>query len=122
MIRRPPRSTLFPYTTLFRSETQLLETLLPEVAALSGKDAIAWQRLLRHLRRLESDSLAAALAALLFEGGKSELVGEVGRRFRFTNKQIDRAKWLVENLPQLADPQRLPLHRLQLLLLHEVSA
>src|SRR2546430_7563902 len=23
MIRRPPRSTLFPYTTLFRSETQL---------------------------------------------------------------------------------------------------
>src|SRR2546422_11751115 len=24
MIRRPPRSTLFPYTTLFRSETQQL--------------------------------------------------------------------------------------------------
>src|SRR5256885_4651969 len=24
MIRRPPRSTLFPYTTLFRSETGLL--------------------------------------------------------------------------------------------------
>src|SRR3989441_13355614 len=24
MIRRPPRSTLFPYTTLFRSETQSL--------------------------------------------------------------------------------------------------
>src|SRR5256885_8824384 len=24
MIRRPPRSTLFPYTTLFRSVTQLL--------------------------------------------------------------------------------------------------
>src|SRR3712207_7427916 len=25
MIRRPPRSTLFPYTTLFRSHTQLYE-------------------------------------------------------------------------------------------------
>src|SRR2546430_10399827 len=25
MIRRPPRSTLFPYTTLFRSETRALE-------------------------------------------------------------------------------------------------
>src|SRR5437899_5109127 len=24
MIRRPPRSTLFPYTTLFRSETRVL--------------------------------------------------------------------------------------------------
>src|SRR3712207_8409490 len=27
MIRRPPRSTLFPYTTLFRSRGQLLELL-----------------------------------------------------------------------------------------------
>ena len=25
MIRRPPRSTLFPYTTLFRSETQVVD-------------------------------------------------------------------------------------------------
>src|SRR2546425_12131927 len=25
MIRRPPRSTLFPYTTLFRSETETLD-------------------------------------------------------------------------------------------------
>src|SRR5258705_9919504 len=27
MIRRPPRSTLFPYTTLFRSQTSLLQLL-----------------------------------------------------------------------------------------------
>src|SRR3712207_7554597 len=27
MIRRPPRSTLFPYTTLFRSEPGLLDVL-----------------------------------------------------------------------------------------------
>src|SRR5690348_17715172 len=27
MIRRPPRSTLFPYTTLFRSDRQLAEEL-----------------------------------------------------------------------------------------------
>src|SRR2546430_17624354 len=27
MIRRPPRSTLFPYTTLFRSERGYVETL-----------------------------------------------------------------------------------------------
>src|SRR5256885_17104744 len=32
MIRRPPRSTLFPYTTLFRSaDAGLLEKLLPEL-------------------------------------------------------------------------------------------
>src|SRR2546430_13198694 len=28
MIRRPPRSTLFPYTTLFRSETKLHNLVL----------------------------------------------------------------------------------------------
>src|SRR3989441_11183069 len=27
MIRRPPRSTLFPYTTLFRSETEVREAV-----------------------------------------------------------------------------------------------
>src|SRR2546430_3920232 len=29
MIRRPPRSTLFPYTTLFRSYTRRFATLVP---------------------------------------------------------------------------------------------
>ena len=30
MIRRPPRSTLFPYTTLFRSTGNKVETFLDE--------------------------------------------------------------------------------------------
>src|SRR3712207_9186707 len=36
MIRRPPRSTLFPYTTLFRSfvSTGLADVVLPELSAL----------------------------------------------------------------------------------------
>src|SRR5688572_32260682 len=29
MIRRPPRSTLFPYTTLFRSEARLVKDIQP---------------------------------------------------------------------------------------------
>src|SRR2546426_5710002 len=29
MIRRPPRSTLFPYTTLFRSEVVFLDVQMP---------------------------------------------------------------------------------------------
>src|SRR3712207_8246453 len=32
MIRRPPRSTLFPYTTLFRSQGALTELLNPKTA------------------------------------------------------------------------------------------
>src|SRR3712207_7985486 len=32
MIRRPPRSTLFPYTTLFRSSWSLAAALHPDIA------------------------------------------------------------------------------------------
>src|SRR5690349_25142800 len=34
MIRRPPRSTLFPYTTLFRSQDVDLDAVLPGQAGL----------------------------------------------------------------------------------------
>src|SRR5258708_23168728 len=32
MIRRPPRSTLFPYTTLFRSVLYVIEASQPEIS------------------------------------------------------------------------------------------
>src|SRR3989449_9029768 len=38
MIRRPPRSTLFPYTTLFRSLADLLQLVL-ELGDLQGGEA-----------------------------------------------------------------------------------
>src|SRR2546428_6218788 len=47
MIRRPPRSTLFPYTTLFRSEGVVLRA----------------QRSLRQLDRLVQDALVERLTA-----------------------------------------------------------
>src|SRR5256885_12104074 len=37
MIRRPPRSTLFPYTTLFRSEVRLQRPLIVVTRRLAGK-------------------------------------------------------------------------------------
>src|SRR2546430_13041165 len=37
MIRRPPRSTLFPYTTLFRSCAY--DTMTPRIALTSGEPA-----------------------------------------------------------------------------------
>src|SRR3712207_7418995 len=36
MIRRPPRSTLFPYTTLFRSEAGALAERLGRIERLGG--------------------------------------------------------------------------------------
>src|SRR5258705_2000419 len=50
MIRRPPRSTLFPYTTLFRSplnvagESLLVFSDLRGVAALCERGRARWQR------------------------------------------------------------------------------
>src|SRR3712207_9532958 len=41
MIRRPPRSTLFPYTTLFRSQTAKL------VAEMADTEGISFLRTLR---------------------------------------------------------------------------
>src|ERR1035438_1325433 len=39
MIRRPPRSTLFPYTTLFRSEEKRGVTLVPTAAVQRNSQA-----------------------------------------------------------------------------------
>src|SRR3712207_3663391 len=42
MIRRPPRSTLFPYTTLFRSLGALLDPLTDRLLVLAGA-IVAWE-------------------------------------------------------------------------------
>src|SRR5437879_7770277 len=52
MIRRPPRSTLFPYTTLFRSQRRGTLTLLPE--ALAAIEAHPWNRSEEHTSELQS--------------------------------------------------------------------
>src|SRR3712207_8754536 len=47
MIRRPPRSTLFPYTTLFRSEDVDISVRGPEHIALTGPNGAGKSTLLR---------------------------------------------------------------------------
>src|ERR1022692_961179 len=52
MIRRPPRSTLFPYTTLFRSAS---DEVPPSVAfPLSTSTATNWMRSEEHTSELQS--------------------------------------------------------------------
>src|SRR5256886_8590146 len=51
MIRRPPRSTLFPYTTLFRS---LLEETIPKAQGLAKKNDFAAEDLSAFLPQAES--------------------------------------------------------------------
>src|SRR2546426_8413437 len=40
MIRRPPRSTLFPYTTLFRSDLLIEEVALEKKDAVGGRERV----------------------------------------------------------------------------------
>src|SRR2546427_7071320 len=51
MIRRPPRSTLFPYTTLFRSVPALTTTILP----------LPWELRSRHTRNARDAGKYSAL-------------------------------------------------------------
>src|SRR2546427_11492374 len=44
MIRRPPRSTLFPYTTLFRSGSALAQVVGTARVSPCGPSVAAWSR------------------------------------------------------------------------------
>src|SRR2546430_12335263 len=60
MIRRPPRSTLFPYTTLFRSRSRAWSCRgggcpCPEGAARSSRRT-GWERSEEHTSELQSQS------------------------------------------------------------------
>src|SRR5687767_15739475 len=78
MLRRPPRSTLFPYTTLFRSRLQpvhvllfVLQDLLEEMTAVvvaelaAGLDTLVQAGQRFHLRSEEHTSELQSLAYLV---------------------------------------------------------
>src|SRR3712207_9015217 len=72
MIRRPPRSTLFPYTTLFRSPHQVPadEEELGEPGSLDDVELVGEPRDDRRRHRVVE--LPGALPAELGEVGRSE--------------------------------------------------
>src|SRR5256714_10357922 len=75
MIRRPPRSTLFPYTTLFRSLRRRMEEqgvpsqrmLLPQIFSLPPRDAEWVERNRSEEHTSELQSLAYLVCRLLLE-------------------------------------------------------
>src|SRR3712207_7151909 len=84
MIRRPPRSTLFPYTTLFRSPLHVLQhtpvELLP--LRLCVAQQVDVERHRQHVRRVEArvDALRLLQAAQEQPGRSEEHTSELQSR------------------------------------------
>src|SRR6266481_2826808 len=71
MIRRPPRSTLFPYTTLFRSNSSQQR----QFVGVPGKRTF-------YLREVHSAAVLGEIDGLFSRGGLGELEGlTVRKRF-----------------------------------------
>src|SRR3712207_7853679 len=70
MIRRPPRSTLFPYTTLFRSDLQDIIAILG-MDELSPEDKLSVLRA-RKIQRFLSQPFAVAEVFTGTKGQRSE--------------------------------------------------
>src|SRR5438105_8497147 len=73
MIRRPPRSTLFPYTTLFRSAPAVLPTGIEiSVAGFLGHGELLEQHVRSEEHTSELQSRVDLVCRLLLEKKKNE--------------------------------------------------
>src|SRR2546430_13535427 len=93
MIRRPPRSTLFPYTTLFRSIRR------------GARHRRGRWRFLLHVPFAEQDPLVEWRAAIESPGPAPVAVAERGRdrkstRLNSSHSQISYAVFCLENTKQ----------------------
>ena len=117
ILQHPERSR----GTQLLHETGLLRPLLPSLAERAEQDEPAWRCLLDELQNLETDSVAVAFAAMFCPTQNPKLVRKTCRSFRFTNKETDRAAWLVENLNALEQADTLAWPQLQRLLVHDAA-
>src|SRR2546429_5934882 len=91
MIRRPPRSTLFPYTTLFRSRMTFDKIKgFPELHVLDSTDPVQIRAMERKLRSEEHTSELQSrlhlVCRLLLEKKKSHSLASEG--IRATNQSL----------------------------------
>src|SRR5256886_13460636 len=104
MIRRPPRSSLFPYTTLFRSrylegvaERALGQALTGVESEAAAEHLEVWKAILEEIGA--RDEVARTLVA---QAGLRRAAGD-GRGAR---RLLERAATIFETLGTLDEPQR----------------
>src|SRR2546430_11458369 len=103
MIRRPPRSTLFPYTTLFRSrqDIEAEQQVVPELALLGGLREILVRR--GDHPHVHRDRLLAAepLDHPRFEHAQQLRLGLGAEIAHLAEKQVARVRELEPPHPSL---------------------
>src|SRR5438477_8628372 len=91
MIRRPPRSTLFPYTTLFRS---ILDEGIRDVISHGRISVANWVKVItdRKSTRLNSSHMSISYAVFCLKKKKKKQIVQQNRiQLNVTqNQQIDR--------------------------------
>jgi poly(A) polymerase len=93
--------------------------LLPEIVPADQSGRERFEHTLTVLGRLEAPEFPLALGMLLHDFVEPDTVGEIGRRWRLSNNEIDRARWLVRNRAVLTDAQSMPWSALQPILITE---
>src|SRR5260370_41586049 len=74
MIRRPPRSTLFPYTTLFRSEKKDLAKRAKPIPLVPLRDIIVFPHMVVPLFVGRERSIAALKYAMAHKGADDKAI------------------------------------------------
>src|SRR5256885_16709397 len=80
MIRRPPRSTLFPYTTLFRSAGRVVDARAFRVLGLHDGKGVRYRLRQRHAARVGHDGATRAYRELLVAAAGADAAAEFGLR------------------------------------------
>src|SRR3712207_8787927 len=91
MIRRPPRSTLFPYTTLFRSDGKEAEEGRPRVRLQAPGRLVEQQAPHGHQGQAEADAEQGPLLGLQ----ASPPAGEQGSRSEEHTSELQSRQYLV---------------------------
>src|SRR5256885_5213404 len=99
MIRRPPRSTLFPYTTLFRSGAVHRARGVDHVDGLA-RDAFSGA----HVRRQDHEQSVGLVAAALGEPGRATRPDRKSTRLNSSHLVISYAVFCLKKKQQIPIP------------------
>src|SRR5260370_12481856 len=103
MIRRPPRSTLFPYTTLFRSPLALRPSDFRGQALLSKTAVVKTRQWINHGQIAEKGGMALFLGELTAKALDEKLL-----RDRISIKDYDQTNQRKHNFHHLHPHTRIP--------------